>query len=481
MAEATLQAKTNRSSAKRLLTISIKDLEEAMNGNRDTSVVSNKYDNLLQRWSNVMEKHSTYIAHAYPDESRDPDDVDEEWIQTCFKSFNEVEKKYESFLKASIACVDIQQKVKPKKTANVLRFEKSTLESNINSLNAVVKDEDASESTIVEARNKMREQRSSYQTKQREFVELLSDDEDVEKQMKLMSQMESLYIEADLKAGKSLKKFSKKSQLPDTDRKRGVELKLERMKLPTFSGRIRDYPSFRYDFKQHVLPHLKDDQSIPYILKSCLTGEPSEIVRNVDDDIKEMWTRLDEKYGRTSLQINAIMKPIKQLKTIQDGDGKRFVELVNIIESSHRDLLRLNIESEISNSTIISEIEQKLPPRIYATWCLDVSDRHSKIDECNKFPQFLEFLLKHKRAVEYGSSELRTAKHVNFVSEANVQHVTKGDTTQNDSAKVNINNDERKVGCWLHVTHQHEISECRAFHEESVITRWDLVSDYRAC
>ena len=481
MAEATLQAKTNRSSAKRLLTISIKDLDEAMNGNRDTSVVSNKYDNLLQRWSNVMEKHSTYIAHAYPDESKDPDIVDEEWIQTCFKSFNEVEKKYESFLKASIACVDIQQKVKPKKTANVLRFEKSTLESNINSLNAVVKDEDASESTIVEARNKMREQRSSYQTKQREFVELLSDDEDVEKQMKLMSQMESLYIEADLKAGKSLKKFSKKSQLPDTDRKRGVELKLERMKLPTFSGRIRDYPSFRYDFKQHVLPHLKDDQSIPYILKSCLTGEPSEIVRNVDDDIKEMWTRLDEKYGRTSLQINAIMKPIKQLKAIQDGDGKRFVELVNIIESSHRDLLRLNIESEISNSTIISEIEQKLPPRIYATWCLDVSDRHSKIDECNKFPQFLEFLLKHKRAVEYGSSELRTAKHVNFVSEANVQHVTKGDTTQNDSAKVNINNDERKVGCWLHVTNQHEISECRAFHEESVIARWDLVSDYRAC
>ena len=209
MAEATSQAKTNRSSAKRLLTISIKDLDEAMNENRDTSVVSNKYDNIQQRWSNVMEKHSTYLAHAYPDETKDPDIADEEWIQTCFKSFNEVEKKYESFLKTSIACVDIQQKGKSKKTANVLRFEKSSLETNINSLNSVVKDEEASESTIVEARNKMREQRSSYQTKQREFVELLSDDEDVEKQMKLMSQMESLYIEADLKAGKSLKKFSK--------------------------------------------------------------------------------------------------------------------------------------------------------------------------------------------------------------------------------------------------------------------------------
>ena len=475
------QAKTNRSSAKRLLTISLKDLGAAIDENRNASVVTNKYDSVRQKWSNVMEKHATYLAHAYPDETGDPESEDDEWIQACFVSFNEMERKYESFLKASIAQVEGQKTGKSKKTANVLRFEKSSLETHINSLNAVVRDEDASESTITEARNKMREQKTSYQSKQREFVEMLSDDEGVDRQMNLMSQMESLYIEADLKAGKALQRFSKTARVAEADRKRGVELKLERMKLPTFSGEVRDYPSFKYDFKRHVLPHLKDDQSTPYILKSCLSGEASEVVRNVDDDIGEMWTRLDEKYGRTSIQINAIMKPIKQLKAIQDGDGKRFVELVNIIESSHRDLLRLDIASEISNSTIISEIEQKLPPRIYTTWCLEVSDRHSKIDECNKFPHFLEFLLKHKRAVEYGASELRTTKHVNYVSEANVQHVKNADTTPISSPTQRRDNDDRKVGCWLHATNQHEITECRSFNEETVTTKWDLVCDYRVC
>ena len=34
-----------------------------------------------------------------------------------------------------------------------------------------------------------------------------------------------------------------------------------------------------------------------YVLRTCLGGEPARLVNSVDDDIDEMWQRLDEKYG----------------------------------------------------------------------------------------------------------------------------------------------------------------------------------------
>jgi len=49
-----------------------------------------------------------------------------------------------------------------------------------------------------------------------------------------------------------------------------------------------------------VQPQTKDKDKTAYALMSCLSDTPYEIVRNVDDDLDEMWKRLDERYGKTS-------------------------------------------------------------------------------------------------------------------------------------------------------------------------------------
>ena len=73
-------------------------------------------------------------------------------------------------------------------------------------------------------------------------------------------------------------------------------IRLERIKMPTFNGNIRDYPRFKSDFTRQVLPEYKNDEhAAAYALKSCLAKEPLCIVRNVDDNLKEMWKKLDEK------------------------------------------------------------------------------------------------------------------------------------------------------------------------------------------
>lgn len=58
------------------------------------------------------------------------------------------------------------------------------------------------------------------------------------------------------------------------------------------------------------------------------------------------------------------MSEIKKLKKSVDADVKGMLEMVNVIRKAQIDLKSLDLENEISNSTIISMIEEKLPEPI---------------------------------------------------------------------------------------------------------------------
>jgi hypothetical protein len=73
-------------------------------------------------------------------------------------------------------------------------------------------------------------------------------------------------------------------------------LHLEKIKLAKFEGELREYPRFKADFQKQVMPSLSTETA-PYTLRSCLGKEPLGVVKSVDDDIDQMWKRLDEKYG----------------------------------------------------------------------------------------------------------------------------------------------------------------------------------------
>lgn len=58
------------------------------------------------------------------------------------------------------------------------------------------------------------------------------------------------------------------------------------------------------------------------------------------------------------------MSEIKKLKKSVDADVKGMLEMVNVIKKAQIDLKSLDLENKISNSTIISMIEEKLPEPI---------------------------------------------------------------------------------------------------------------------
>ena len=53
------------------------------------------------------------------------------------------------------------------------------------------------------------------------------------------------------------------------------------------------------------------------------------------------------------------------------------------------DLLRVGIEQEISNTSTVSIMEEKLSKDIRREWSREVNRTNSKVEESNTFPYFL--------------------------------------------------------------------------------------------
>ena len=155
-------------------------------------------------------------------------------------------------------------------------------------------------------------------------------------------------------------------------------------------------------------PHI-EKENLSYTLKSCLSVEVIKIVESIDDNVEEMWDRLDNKYGRPSLLVDTIMNDIKKLQCISEGDDNALLKLVDIVDRGYANLKRLEIERENVklHNTKYSIIEEKLPSNIRREWSKEVNKSESKVDLFNKFPHFIKFLLEQKRILEYEMADLR--------------------------------------------------------------------------
>ena len=77
-----------------------------------------------------------------------------------------------------------------------------------------------------------------------------------------------------------------------------------------------------------------------------------------------------------------------------------------MVESGFRDLERLKLDKEISNSTAVSIMD------IRRLWALEINKTDSAVNDADKFPSLLKFLLERKRAIEYDNDNIRTVTFV---------------------------------------------------------------------
>lgn len=65
------------------------------------------------------------------------------------------------------------------------------------------------------------------------------------------------------------------------------------------------------------MPHLQSYDA-SYVLRSCLGSDPATTVKSIDDDISEMWKRLDEKYGDPTKVTGIIIDEIRRTRIIRE-------------------------------------------------------------------------------------------------------------------------------------------------------------------
>ena len=125
-----------------------------------------------------------------------------------------------------------------------------------------------------------------------------------------------------------------------------------------------------------------------------------------------MWKRLDEKYGDHAKVADVVMYSIQNIKPIREGENKKFIEFINVIDNGYRDLRGLGLEKDITTTSSVGIIERKLPNDVKREWAKLVSSEHSPVDKRDRFPSLLRFLLEQKQAIEYENAELRSNSNV---------------------------------------------------------------------
>lgn len=498
MVDEVTAAKSARTAAKRIFNRNVKKVSDSIEEEDASSVVETRFQDLKRLWNDVQEKHEKYIAAIEDSKTSYNADAEDKWI-------DEMDVIYENILRKNFAYLEViedakletekQQREIYEEQENQLRKQKSdqaierakqtrnieetAFNQEVQNLESMLDLEAMKSSPAVSmlemAQSELKKQLEQCKKAHGEYVVLLPP-ERYALEVTWITNLQRIYSQLSQKTGEIIQ------QKKDTDRDslKGNGLRLESMKMPHFSGNIRDYPRFRSDFEHHIFPELGSGSKAAYVLKSCLSDAPFDAVCNVDDDIKEMWKRLDEKYGQPSKLADVVVFDIKNMGYVKEGDDEAFLELVNTVERGYRDLIRVKMECEISNNGTVSLIEERLPRDIKREWSREVNKSGSVVEEKNKFPYLLKFLQEQRRIIEYESSDLRNGSPIrkgraNLI-DAEGKFV---DDKMHQEDKIRL--EDKAPRCLIHNSNNHITADCRVFHEKTPEEKIQLLKEKRAC
>jgi len=251
-------------------------------------------------------------------------------------------------------------------------------------------------------------------------------------------------------------------------------IKIEPIKFQSFSGDIRKYPLFKAEFKKHVVPLCGKDQEI-IVLKSYLSDAIKEEVVSVGDDPTEVWRRLDNKYGRVDKIVEKVLSEIKSLP--KSNNTENVLKMVGIIERAHIDLKNLHMESEMQNSSVISDIEGAMSPQMRYEWVKLIASQH--LDSVRKFGMLLLFLGEWRERLEYDDAAVRAGNKPGAQS----FHTSQQTGVQSPHTSQQRTPWGGRKDCWLHNSpeYMHPIWNCKLFLGKSVGERMSLVEANKAC
>ena len=175
---------------------------------------------------------------------------------------------------------------------------------------------------------------------------------------------------------------------------------LEKLKVPTFSGRVEDWPEFRSVWKD-LLARYPDTVQVQHIKTHVPAGDARRIAGV--KTMEEVWKRLEKIYGDTQLNILTVKTNLESLVPKSNEGYKRVMEIFEAVETATTQLDNLDALHYIKDDFgLISRLVLKLPEDDQREYDQYVTSSTVRLDSTSsrwdKFWVFMEGL--HDRAVQ---------------------------------------------------------------------------------
>ena len=220
--------------------------------------------------------------------------------------------------------------------------------------------------------------------------------------------------------------------------------RMEKPKLPKFTGDVREYAIFKADFKHAIESRYSKRDSIT-LLRTCLKDKPLELIKGIGSDYDAAWEYLDSIYGDVRYVSDTITQDIVQFKALQEGEDARFCDLVHLVNRCYNTLKEVGIPSDMNNSHMLSIIEKKMCPGDRKVWSRDL-EREKQPATLHRLMSWMTVEMKSRmRAIAPVRNSSTYRRNVNMVG-----------------GKVD---DERKDWhkCWLCSDSSHWPDQCQRF------------------
>eukprot|EP00112_Aurelia_sp_Birch-Aquarium-sp1_P004897 Seg1553.7 transcript_id=Seg1553.7/GoldUCD/mRNA.D3Y31 product="hypothetical protein" protein_id=Seg1553.7/GoldUCD/D3Y31 len=319
-AEQLKRGKIDRRTAKAAFTRALKAVQHVIANERPAEEVQEVLGKLQGAFENLLNKHEEFTKLIEDDEDYERE---ESWLAECQDSFMETKTKAKQFIDKS-----------KENTSNEDKDEESEKSSVISG--------NSREETLSENPEQSDGLPSMQSMTQGDSNDEADDKEEFNDERDHYQAFQGL-----MQKGNSMKE------------QQFCGFKVEKPKMPSVSGDVREYAIFRSDFKHAIEARYTKRDAIT-LLRTCLKDKPLELIKGIGSDYDAAWEYLDAIYGDPRFVSDAITQYITKFRPLQHGEDARFCDLVHLVKRCFDTLKEVGIPSDMDNSHMLSIIEQKM-------------------------------------------------------------------------------------------------------------------------
>lgn len=258
-----------------------------------------------------------------------------------------------------------------------------------------------------------------------------------------------------------------------------MNARVEKIPLPKFSGKRRDWPEFKAVWKKLAEGSFSDPFALASQLKRAVQGTPAEArIKSVSVTRPEaydfMWKKLNAHYNDAGAIVSEALEDLSHLQPVEEKDYQGLIHLVDEVEccfSQLGDVGGLNHMSVLE----VDKVNDLLPTHIRAQWIEKFRDLPADA-QLYPFLYFMSFLERHRDTV------IRLAERDNKYGDKSTGQSFHGQSGMDDK-RSSGGTKHKFFMCAVHCKEglKHTTSECTEFKKLDYRKKLEALKNISAC